>query len=230
MGNLGVVVVAAGKGSRMGTTERKQYLLLREKPIIVYALETFQAMAEMEAIVVVVGAEDVERTSEYVRRYGLTKVSAVVSGGEERQHSVYRGLQHLDTEWVLVHDGVRPFITAEKALQCWQEAHNTGAAVLAVPVKDTIKVADSSGCVASTPDRRSLWAIQTPQAFRLSELKSAHEHALAEAFVGTDDASLIERLGRTVRIVEGDYRNLKITTPDDLELAEFIMGREGIGT
>ncbi len=225
MGNTGAVVVAAGKGTRMGTAESKQYVVLGDKPVIVHTLEVFERTAEIGEIVLVVGEGDVPRCRRYAERYGLAKVSAIVAGGGERQESVYRGLLALsaNVEWVLVHDGVRPFITADDIVRCRREAESTGAAVLAVPVKDTIKVADADGNVRSTPDRRSLWAVQTPQAFRLSLLKRAHEKAAEERFVGTDDSQLVERIGCTVRIVEGDYRNIKLTTPDDLLWAEFAM-------
>jgi 2-C-methyl-D-erythritol 4-phosphate cytidylyltransferase len=230
MGKFGVVVVAAGKGSRMGTAESKQYLPLRDKPILVHTLEAFERMEPVGAIVLVVGAGDVARCEELVRRHGLAKVTAVVSGGAERQESVRKGLHALPhgTEWAAVHDGVRPFVTAERAHACFREAQRTGAAVLAVPVKDTIKIVDPSGHIQSTPDRRSLWAIQTPQAFRLDLLLEAHERAAADKFLGTDDSMLVERLGVPVSVVESDYTNIKITTPEDMLWAETILTyREG---
>ncbi|OXM83153.1 2-C-methyl-D-erythritol 4-phosphate cytidylyltransferase [Paenibacillus rigui] len=225
MKQLGVVIVAAGKGSRMRTKESKQYLQLAGKPILVHTLALFQRMEQVDTIVLVTGSEDVERCREYVERYALSKVASVVVGGKERQDSVHKGLEVLrDTvEWVMVHDGVRPFAAEEHILACWRQAMETGAAVLAVPVKDTIKVVDPEGTIVSTPDRRSLWAIQTPQAFRLSLLLQAYEQAEKEAFTGTDDAMLVERSGTSVRVVEADYYNIKITTPEDLPWAEWII-------
>lgn len=225
MGLLGVVIVAAGKGLRMGTAERKQYLILGDKPIVSHTLQLFERIPEVDHIVLVVGKDDIARCEAYIEQQGIRKVKAVIAGGAERQQSVRAGLELLseETEWVLVHDGVRPFVTEQQALACWRAAMQHDAAVLAVPVKDTIKIVDEQGKIQSTPDRRSLWAIQTPQAFRLSILKEAHEQAAADQFLGTDDAMLVERLGKSVQIVEGDYYNIKITTPEDLPWADWIL-------
>ncbi|MFE5324623.1 2-C-methyl-D-erythritol 4-phosphate cytidylyltransferase [Paenibacillus sp. NPDC056579] len=225
MNQLGVVIVAAGKGSRMGTKESKQYLHLNGKPILVHTLALFERIAEVDTIVLVTGTEDVERCRGYVEQYRLTKVRHIVAGGKERQDSVYKGLQQLEgsVEWVMVHDGVRPFAAEEHVIACWRKAMETEAAVLAVPVKDTIKVVDPSGTIQSTPDRRSLWAIQTPQAFRLSLLLNAYQQAEKDAFLGTDDAMLVERIGTPVQVVEADYYNIKITTPEDLPWAQWIL-------
>lgn len=223
---LGIVIVAAGKGSRMGTQESKQYLLLHGKPILVHTLELFNRLDKVQTITLVTGAEDLERCGQYVQQYGLYKVKHIISGGKERQDSVYQGLLSLQesVDWVMVHDGVRPFAAEEHIDACFRKALETEAAVLAVPVKDTIKVVDSEGNIVSTPDRRSLWAIQTPQAFRLSLLLSAHEAALREGYIGTDDAMLVERVGTKVAVVESDYYNIKITTPEDMPWAEWIIG------
>ncbi|ULL13360.1 2-C-methyl-D-erythritol 4-phosphate cytidylyltransferase [Paenibacillus sp. H1-7] len=225
MNQLGVVIVAAGKGSRMGTKESKQYLHLNGKPILVHTLALFERIAEVDTIVLVTGTEDVERCRGYVEQYRLTKVRHIVAGGKERQDSVYKGLQQLEgsVEWVMVHDGVRPFAAEEHVIACWRKVMETEAAVLAVPVKDTIKVVDPSGTIQSTPDRRSLWAIQTPQAFRLSLLLNAYQQAEKDAFLGTDDAMLVERIGTPVQVVEADYYNIKITTPEDLPWAQWIL-------
>jgi 2-C-methyl-D-erythritol 4-phosphate cytidylyltransferase len=128
-------------------------------------------------------------------------------------------------DWVLIHDGVRPFVAEEQVMACWKQAQIDGAAVLAVPVKDTIKIVNADGYIESTPNRRSLWAIQTPQAFRLSQIIAAHERAVADDFIGTDDAMLLERMGGTVAVVEGSYDNIKITTPEDLVWAEYLKQR-----
>lgn len=225
--SLGVVIVAAGRGTRMGTVESKQYLLLRDKPIIVHTLEVFQQHELISEIVLVTGEEDVARCQEWVQIYRLDKVKAVVTGGSERQHSVHKGLLQLGTTWVMVHDGVRPFVQPREIEACYERAKQIGSSVLAVPVKDTIKQVDSEGRVISTPDRRSLWAIQTPQTFRLSDLLEAYEAADREGFLGTDDASLAERAGIPVSVVEGSYRNIKITTPEDLDFAKFTESNKG---
>jgi 2-C-methyl-D-erythritol 4-phosphate cytidylyltransferase len=211
----------------MGTAESKQYLLLQDKPIIVHTLEVFQKHELITEIVLVTGEEDVERCRQWVHAYKLDKVTAVIPGGSERQHSVRRGLGELKTSWVMVHDGVRPFVQGSEIEACYERARSVGASVLAVPVKDTIKQVDSEGKVLSTPDRRSLWAIQTPQTFRLSELLAAYDEAAKDGFLGTDDSSLAERSGITVSVVEGSYRNIKITTPEDLDFAEFTVRSRG---
>lgn len=231
MGKIGVIVVAAGKGSRMRTKESKQFLLLQDKPVLVHTLIAFQTMDAISSIVLVTGSEHIQRCEAYVEQYGITKVCNVISGGAQRQDSVFRGLQALPehTEWVLVHDGVRPFINEEMVMRCLHQAFKHEAAVLAVPVKDTIKQIHASGVIEATPDRRSLWAIQTPQAFRRLLLLEAHETAQQAQFVGTDDAMLVERLGVPVHVVEGDYRNIKITTPEDLSWAEFLLQQEREG-
>ena len=229
MTRCGAVIVAAGRGTRMGTAESKQFLLLRGKPILVHTLERFQRMELIEAIVLVTGEADLARCRSYVTEYGLTKVTAVVAGGSERQHSVRLGLERLPAgiEVAAVHDAVRPFASSARVAACLHKAYETGGAVLAVPVKDTIKVVDSSGRIEATPERRSLWAVQTPQAFRLELLLEAHARAVRDSFVGTDDAMLVERLGIPVHVVEGDYTNIKITTPDDLLWAERLLDEQG---
>ena len=222
-GQWGVVIVAAGRGSRMGTPESKQYLQLVDKPILVHTLELFQQMAFVQEIVLVVGGLDVARCEQWVNDYQLDKVKAVVCGGAERQDSVYEGLLRLDGKWVMVHDGVRPLVTEAAVRKCCAIAEHKGASVLAVPVKDTIKQVDHTGKITATPDRKSLWAIQTPQAFRRAQLIEAHEQARADGFVGTDDAMLVERSGMQVYVAEGEYTNIKITTPEDLPLAHMLM-------
>lgn len=230
MGQVGVVVVAAGRGTRMGGTVSKQYLPLAGKPVLVRTLEAFEAMDLVDTVVLVIGAGEEEQCREYLSSYGLRKVAAVMTGGAERQASVYKGLQALDpeVEWVLVHDGVRPFITEQETRACLEAAQAHGAAVLAVPVKDTVKIVGAGGRIESTPDRKTLWAIHTPQAFRLQELLAAHELAEREGFTGTDDAMLIERAGQPVYVVEGSYGNIKLTTPEDMEWAKFRM-KQGKG-
>lgn len=217
--------MAAGKGTRMGYAESKQFLLLQDKPIFIHTLEVFSRVSRIKEMIVVTGAADVTRCEEWIRKFGLEAQVRVTAGGSERQDSVYAGLKELISDYVLVHDGVRPFVTPELIENCMEAAVEYGAAVLAVPVKDTIKQVNEEGIIMSTPDRRSLWSIQTPQAFRLSALLEAHERAKQEAFLGTDDAMLIERLGKQVKVVEGRYTNIKITTPDDLDYAVFMQKR-----
>lgn len=225
MGKIGAVIVAGGTGSRMGTQVSKQYLEVGGRPVLIHTLQLFQGMEEIDYLVLVVKPGDEELCSDYVKQYEISKVCHIVPGGGERQDSVYAGLKVLpgDTAWVMVHDAVRPFVGQEQVRQCLDESRQTGAAVLAVRVKDTIKVVDNTGRIESTPDRRSLWAIQTPQAFRLSALMEAHRKAVEEGFIGTDDAMLMERAGYSVQVVEGSYNNIKLTTPDDLDWAEWFL-------
>lgn len=227
MGKVGVVIVAAGKGSRMRSAVSKQYLLLQNRPIILHTLAAFQAIDELDDIVLVVGPEDVVMVNNWVEQYQFDKVRHVVSGGSERQNSVYKGLRVLDEQidWVLIHDGVRPFVTEQAIHNLLEEVKRSNAAVLAVPVKDTIKAVDKDGYIESTPDRSKLWAIQTPQAFQRELIIASHKEAEAIGFMGTDDAMLVERRGIAVKIVEGDYDNIKITTPEDLPRAELILRR-----
>lgn len=225
---FGVVVVAAGKGTRMGTPESKQFLLLQDKPVLVHTLERFEGMEQCESIALVTSSNDVDRCREWITQYNLPKVRDIVAGGKERQDSVYEGLKAIQkrgVELVLIHDGVRPFVTEEAVYACCEAAVKHHAAVLAVPVKDTIKQANAEGVIVATPDRSSLWAIQTPQAFRLEDVMKAHHKAQEEGWVGTDDAMLVERMGIDVHLVEGSYTNIKLTTPEDLLWAEWWLTR-----
>lgn len=211
----------------MKTSESKQFLLLQDKPIFIHTLEVFSRIPMIEDIIVVTGAHDVKRCEEWIMGAGLhDQRTCVVAGGKERQDSVYAGLQRLQTDYVLIHDGVRPFVQPDHIEACMKAAERSGAAVLAVPVKDTIKQVNADGIITATPDRNSLWSIQTPQAFRLSEVIEAHKLAIKSGFTGTDDAMLVERLGGQVKVVEGSYTNIKITTPEDLDYAAFMQKGE----
>ena len=221
----GVVIVAAGRGTRMGSHESKQYLQLGDRPILVHTLQRFQMMEDVSEIVLVVGAEDVERCEQWRDQYNIMKLTFIIPGGTERQQSVYAGLQYIESPWVMVHDGVRPFVSEHAVKACCAKAIDHGAAVLAVPVKDTIKQVSSDGVITATPDRKSLWAIQTPQAFRHDLLLQAHEAALAQGLLGTDDAMVVEWAGLPVVVSEGEYTNIKITTPEDLPWAEQLLAK-----
>jgi 2-C-methyl-D-erythritol 4-phosphate cytidylyltransferase len=227
--NWGAVVVAAGRGTRMASADNKPYMQLAGRTVLAYSLDAFETCASIHAIVIVVAPGEEDRAAEVVRHEGFRKVRAIVPGGIERQDSVYEGLSVLSTEGVLVHDAARPLITAAQIEQCCRSAEEHGASALAVPVKDTIKIADENGFIVATPERRTLWSVQTPQAFLRLELMQAHEQAREEGAAATDDAMLLERLGRKVAIVEGDYSNLKITTPEDLPIAALLLARRSGG-
>lgn len=218
---VGVVIAAAGQGKRMGGSVKKQFIELEGKPVLLHTLDLFVSRADITDIVVVTSAEDVAQTRKILALYPAVRV---VAGGAERQDSVYEGLRALHgCEYVLIHDGARPFVSQTALDAVIQAVHKRGSAILAVPVKDTIKRADEAGKVLDTPPRKSLWAVQTPQAFPLSIVLAAHEKARQDGFVGTDDASLLERLGQAVYVVEGEYTNIKLTTPDDLVMGEAIL-------
>lgn len=217
------IIVAAGQGKRMGTTESKQYLHIQDKPILVHTLERFEQVESISEIILVVGADDTLRCEQWKNQFQLSKIKTIVAGGTERQHSVHIGLQYATNEYVMVHDGVRPFVSIDAISRCTEKAMQEGAAVLAVPVKDTIKQVDDFGTIVATPDRKSLWAIQTPQAFRRDWLLEAHERAANDNYIGTDDAMIVEWIGKQVVVVPGEYTNIKITTPEDLPWAEHLL-------
>lgn len=218
-----VVIPAAGQGKRMNAGKNKQFIMLDEKPIIVHTISVFQSDFNCEEIVLAVNEKEHEEFNSLINEYGLTKVTRVVTGGSERQQSVYEGLKALDGDKVvLIHDGARPFFTVEAALNVAEAATTYDGAVVAVPVKDTVKQV-SELKVEKTIDRSSLWAVQTPQAFRLSIIKEIHRWADENNIIGTDDASLVEMSGRTVKVIPGDYWNVKLTTPEDLIFARAIL-------
>jgi len=210
----------------MGDGPRKQYRLLAGRPVLAHTLRVFEEADTVASVVLVVTPGDEEHCRrEIVEAYGCRKVAAVVPGGRERQDSVRRGLEALPpAPLVVIHDGVRPFVTPERIAAVVEAAAQHGAAVLAVPAKDTVKLGDPAGLVAETLPRDRLWLVQTPQAFRREIILAAHERARAEGFTGTDDASLVERLGGRVALVPGDYANIKITTPEDLAFARVLTG------
>ncbi|MCD8238724.1 MAG: 2-C-methyl-D-erythritol 4-phosphate cytidylyltransferase [Clostridiales bacterium] len=216
MGKVGAVIVAAGSGKRMGTDIPKQFLLLNDEPIIRHTVEKFQNCKKIDEIVVVTGKEHIKTCLDILK--DVDKLKTVVSGGKERQDSVVKGIEALseDCEYVLIHDGVRPFIKNDDILRVIEAVKKWGACVMAVKSKDTVKIA-KDGFVKATPDRSALWNAQTPQAFKTDLIKKAYKKAAKEKAVLTDDAMAAELLGEKVRIVEGGYYNIKITTPEDLK-------------
>jgi 2-C-methyl-D-erythritol 4-phosphate cytidylyltransferase len=224
---VAAVIAAAGKGLRMGLGKSKQFLHLGGHPIIARTLKVFEDSRVVDEVVLVVGREDQSLAQEIVTRYGLNKVRALVPGGKERCHSVYQGLQALSSNCslVVVHDGVRPFLTWSLLSRAVEEAKRSGSVAVGVPVKDTIKICDQKGMVVETPPREKLWAVQTPQVFPRELLLDAYEKALEIGLVATDDAAILEYFGHPVKIIMGDYSNIKITTPEDLDLAAGILER-----
>lgn len=218
-----VIIPAAGQGKRMQAGKNKQFILLDEKPVIVHTLSTFQQDQNCKEIVLVVSEKEKSEFRMLIETFQLSKVTRLVSGGAERQESVFNGLKALPQEGiVLVHDGARPFVTIDMITRVAKEAAAHDAAVLAVPVKDTLKRSDGS-VIIETVDRSHLWAVQTPQAFRYTLLYEAYERAEQVNLTATDDASLVEALGRNVSIVVSDETNVKLTTPADLQFADIIL-------
>ena len=217
------IIPSAGLGKRMGT-RRKNYLGLLGRPILAHTLCAFEACPVIDSVVVVVSPDDIDRCAdEVVAPYGFKKVLRIVAGGAERQDSVANGLVHAEGfSIVAVHDGARPLVTPGIIESVVNAASITGAAITAVPVKDTIKEA-TGGLVTRTVDRASLVSVHTPQAFRTELLIEALARARRDGFTGTDESSLVERLGEPVTVVRGSYENIKITTQEDLALAEWIL-------
>ncbi|MGF7431878.1 2-C-methyl-D-erythritol 4-phosphate cytidylyltransferase [Thermoanaerobacterium thermosaccharolyticum] len=223
---ISVIIVAAGKGKRMGTKLNKVFLNLNGKPVLYYTIKAFENVDEIDEIVLVVSESDLEFCkSEIVNKYNFKKVKHIVVGGSERQESVFMGLKSVDNRCniVLIHDGARPFIDRVTLQKGIEEAKSHCAVGIAVPVKDTIKVVDNDNFVIDTPDRNRLMAIQTPQIFDYKLIYKAHLKAIEDGFLGTDDTVLVERLGYKVKLVEGSYRNIKITTPEDLIISEAFL-------
>lgn len=218
-----VILPAAGMGKRMGVGKNKLFIELQGIPVFIHTLRIFSSDDHCSEIIMSVHPDDQEEMNHIIKEYQIEKKVAFVSGGTERQHSVYNGLKNINGDGiVLVHDAARPFIQHTLIAELVEAAENFGAAVLAVPVKDTIKKV-ANGMVTETVERSSLWAVQTPQAFRVPLLTKAHQHAEKMGFLGTDDASLVEYLGEKVAIVKGDYNNIKLTTPEDLSFANAIL-------
>jgi 2-C-methyl-D-erythritol 4-phosphate cytidylyltransferase len=227
MPDVAVVIPAGGTGQRMGGALPKQFLRLGGMTILERSIRAFHGLRAIGEIVLVVPGPYVEKTRRLVARAGFRKVRSVVAGGKERQDSVRLGLAACspETGTVLVHDAVRPLVTRKVILAVLREARQHRAAVVGIRVKDTIKMesAENPGYYDRTVPREGLWAVQTPQGFAYPLLQEAQRQALESGFTGTDEASLVERLGRPVRIVEGSESNLKITTPADLKLAGFLL-------
>lgn len=220
------IVLAAGSGKRMNSQVHKQYLIIQDRPVLYYSLKAFEDSAVDEIVLVVGKGEEEFCRKEIVDKYGISKVKAIVEGGKERYHSVFEGLkQTSDADYVLIHDGARPFVKQEIIRRCMQEVQKYQACVVGMPVKDTIKIADEEGYAKQTPDRKNVWMIQTPQTFSYALIYEAYEEMLkTEDTAITDDAMVLERIkGKKSKLIEGSYRNIKITTPEDLLIANVYL-------
>ncbi|MFZ7943154.1 2-C-methyl-D-erythritol 4-phosphate cytidylyltransferase [Neobacillus sp. 19] len=218
-----VILPAAGLGKRMRAGKNKLLLELNGMPVLVHTLRVFEEDEDCEGIILAIHPQDEQEFKALLRKYRVRKVLNLVPGGDERQHSIYNALKTVESNGiVLVHDAARPFIRKGHIHRLTETARETGAAIIGVPAKDTMKKVQD-GVVVETVERSSLWAVQTPQAFRISILREAYEKAERDHFLGTDDSSLVERLNVPVSVVEGDYDNIKLTTPEDLFFAEAIL-------
>lgn len=218
------IIVAAGAGVRMGGLD-KLFADVGGVPLLARTLRAFDTCPSVDEIIVVSSDANLDRCWKLARALGFKKVTQVVLGGARRQDSVLQGLAQVkDSPWVIIHDGVRPFVDDALITAGLAAAKQHGAAVAAVPVKDTIKVVNADGLVRNTPARETLWAAQTPQVFRTELIRSAYQDAFGDV---TDDAMLLERSGHPVSVYQGSNDNIKVTTPDDLDLAECILARRG---
>lgn len=221
------IVLAAGQGKRMHSKVQKQFLEIQGYPVLYYSLRCFQESPLIQDIILVTGEESISYCKEeIVKKYRFTKVSAVIPGGKERYDSVYAGLcECRDCEYVLIHDGARPFVTEEILKRGLQKVKETGACVIGMPSKDTVKLSDEEGYVKETPNRKCVWTIQTPQIFSYSLIREAHDSIRQKDMSKiTDDAMVVEQeTGAKVALAEGSYQNIKITTPEDLDIAEAFL-------
>ncbi|MEA5621714.1 2-C-methyl-D-erythritol 4-phosphate cytidylyltransferase [Nostoc sp. UHCC 0251] len=226
-----LLIPAAGTGKRMGSNRNKLLLLVRSQPIIAWTLLAAEAASTISWIGIISQPTDWPDFNAIIADLKLTKPVELIQGGSTRQESVYNGLKSLPVaaEQVLIHDGARCLATPDLFNSCAQAIRHCPGLIAAVPVKDTIKVVDEQGIIQKTPDRRQLWAAQTPQGFDVKLLKQCHAEGVRQGWEVTDDAALFEKCGIEVRIVEGEETNLKVTTPQDLAIAEFILTSRGIG-
>ena len=226
---VGAIIAAAGFGRRMKSDRPKQLLALNGTPIIIHTIRKFDLSPVVDYVIVTATRESVEEVRELVRSAGFKKSITVVEGGERRQDSVLAGLQHLQrgTDVVAVHDGVRPFVSAEDIENVVRQAERTGAAILGVPIVDTVKHVEKD-FIQSTLTREHLVLAQTPQVFRIDVLKEAFDRSQKDEYYGTDESSLVERLGHPVAVVRGSERNIKITRPTDLTLARAFLDEENV--
>lgn len=220
-----LIIPAAGIGKRMGSDTPKPYLMLKGKSVLEHTLSCFRDIDSLKQVIVSTSVSYHDQTSEILNRLFDEVETAVVEGGERRQDSIYNAFQEVSESihYVAIHDAVRPFIRAGRITECLNATTGTGAAIIGVPVKDTIKQVDADHIISHTPDRSALWQAQTPQIFRKDLYNQAYNYAIDHNVEVTDDASLFEAAGMDVRIVEGDRENLKLTYPVDFRIAEMLV-------
>jgi 2-C-methyl-D-erythritol 4-phosphate cytidylyltransferase len=227
------IVLAAGQGKRMNSSVHKQYLLIKGKPVLYYALKAFDDSL-VDDIILVTGKDEINYCQDkIINKYGFKKVRAIVVGGRERYHSVYNGIKAISWEcdYIFIHDGARPFVTCEIIERAYSQVCRSNACIVGMPVKDTIKISDADGFVADTPKRSDVWQVQTPQVFEKKLIETAYEKLmdneevlLSDGISITDDAMVVEYFEKAkVKLVQGSYENIKITTPEDLKIAETFV-------
>lgn len=224
---VSAIVLAAGNGSRMQSSLKKQFMPLLGYPLIYYSLFVFQSSDEIDEIILVTGKEDIKDCQkQLVDRYQLTKVKKIIAGGKERYLSVYEGLKAIEqADYVLIHDGARPILEKKYIKQIVDTLKKGYSCALAVPVKDTIKRVDEQNYAIETPNRKELWMMQTPQAFPYQLIFESYQKAIEEKLLNlTDDAMVLEKIAKqSVKLLEGSYKNIKVTTPEDLKIAELFV-------
>lgn len=225
------IVLAGGQGKRMNSSIPKQYMEIDGYPVLYYSLKELE-QSEVEEIILVVGRGEIEYVQKnIVEKYAFQKIMKIVSGGKERYESVYHGLQEIEDDgYVLIHDGARPLLSQDIIKKGIEEVKQCGACVIGMPVKDTIKIVDEKQYVKDTPNRRYLWLVQTPQIFKIKDIKKAYEKMwkIGDDEV-TDDAMVMEKYGcLNVKLVEGAYQNIKVTTPEDILIASLLLNHKNI--
>lgn len=226
------IVLSAGQGKRMGASVQKQYIELNGKPVIYYTLKAFQDSALIDDIVLVVGkGQEAYVQDEIVKKYDITKVRSIVPGGKERYDSVWQGLKAIRTpgerEYVFIHDGARPFVDENILFRGYKTVERYHACAAGMPSKDTVKIVDKDAFARNTPERKYVWSVQTPQIFDFSVISEAYSRLMGEDYTNvTDDAMVVEEmLHIPVKLFEGSYENIKITTPEDLDIAHVFLSR-----
>ena len=221
------LIVAGGRGTRMGADRNKVFLTIGGREIIHFTVSAFEWNKNIDEIVIVTGAGDIETCEEIVRNSGFKKVACIIEGGSERQKSVYNGLKKATGDIVLIHDGARALVTDKEIDAAVEDCIHFGAAAVGVKSKDTLKSADPKGYITGTIDRENTYLIQTPQAFYTADILSMHEMAAKEGFKATDDCMIAEHYGKRIKISAGSYDNIKLTTPVDMIIAEEILKGRG---
>ena len=225
---VSAIIVAAGQSRRMGGDTSKQFILIDGVPVIVRTLKAFEIAERIREVVIAARQEDIPQMYALIQDYEITKVKQIITGGETRQESVFHAIAQVDeqADFLAIHDGARPLIRPQEIDLAVSAAMEHGAAALGVPVKDTVKRVDADGKIVDTPDRSMLWAVQTPQVFSRALYLRAAEQAGEDAAQLTDDCQLIEAINCKVYMTEGDYTNIKITTPEDIAIAEILLARQ----